>query len=90
MVAGALLTKPRTYTVGRDHDVKSERTSQKLAAVVTAFGALVATIQGLSDPADKLNHVVNSMGDMATVFEQITAAAIATEQQQEMVTQHVN
>ena len=64
--------------------------SQKLAAVVTAFRALVATIQGTSNPAEKLNHVVSSMGDMATVFEQITAAAVATEQQQEMVTQHVN
>ena len=64
--------------------------SQKLAAVVTAFRALVATIQGTSDPAEKLNRVVNSMGDMATVFEQITATAVANEQQQEMVTQHVN
>ena len=64
--------------------------SQVLAAAVTAFRTLVATIQGMSDPGDKLNNVVNSMADMATVFEQITATAAATEQQQETMMQHVS
>ena len=44
----------------------------------------------MSDPSDKLNNVVNSMADMATVFEQITATAAATEQQQETMMQHVS
>ena len=59
-----------------------------LAAAVTAFRTLVTTIQGTNDPSNQLNHVVGSMGDMATVFEQITTAAAATEQQHELMTQH--
>ena len=52
-----------------------------LAAAVTAFRTLVTTIQGTNDPSNQLNRVVGSMSDMATVFEQITTAAAATEQQ---------
>ena len=61
-----------------------------LAVAVTALKTLVATIQGMSDPSEKLNNVVKSMADMATVFEQITAASAAVERQQETMTQHVN
>ena len=55
--------------------------SQVLAAAVTAFRTLVATIQAMSDPSDKLNNIAKSMTDMATVFEQITVTAATTEQQ---------
>ena len=61
-----------------------------LAVAITAFRTLVATIQGMSDPSERLNNVVNSMADMATVFEQITAATAAAERQRETMTQHVN
>ena len=49
--------------------------SQMLATAVSTFRALVTTIQGTGDPNDQLNRMVNSMGDMATMFEQFASAA---------------
>ena len=43
--------------------------SQLLAAAVTAFRNLVATVQGTSDPGNQLTQMVSSMDEMATMFE---------------------
>ena len=55
--------------------------SQLLAAAVMAFRSLVATIQGTEDQGNQLNQVVNSLGDMATMFERVATSTAAFEQQ---------
>ena len=65
-------------------------TSQMLAASIAAFRTLITTIQGIGEPGSQMNRVVNSMGDIATVFEQFASAAEMNERQHEAVAQHIN
>ena len=55
--------------------------SQLLAAAVTAFRALVATVQGTEDPGNRLNQVAGSLGEVATMFERVATSTAAFEQQ---------
>ena len=55
--------------------------SQLLAAAVTTFRALVATVQGTEDPGNRLNQVAGSLGEVATMFERVATSTAAFEQQ---------
>ena len=55
--------------------------SQLLAAAVIAFRSLVATSQGTEDPSNQLNQVVNSLDDMASMFERVATSTALFEQQ---------
>ena len=55
--------------------------SQLLAAAVMACRNLVQTIQGTEDPGNRLNQVVGSLGDMATMFERVATTTAVFEQQ---------
>ena len=55
--------------------------SQLLAAAVTAFRAIVTTVQGTEDPGNRLNQVAGSLGEVATMFERVATSTAAFEQQ---------
>ena len=55
--------------------------SQLLVTAVMAFRTLVETIQGTENQANQLGQMVNSMGDIATMFERIATTTAEIEQQ---------
>ena len=64
--------------------------AQMLATAVHTFRALVSTVQGTGDPNEQLKHLVNSMGDMATIFEQFATVATVNDSTMQQVSQSVN